>query len=181
MKNSGKIFEDDFRKSIDSKDPDIYLLRLKDEAQAFQKQAKFSHKNPFDFLVFDGKNGKLYGFELKTTKFKYMTFDDLYDNKEQGKMIHLHQIKSLINMIPKNNVDGGFLFNFRDEEENIEKTYYMPIKKFCKMAANLNKKSFNEKDLIEYSAIHVEGIKKRTHYRWDIKNLLSELNEKSED
>lgn len=181
MKNSGKIFEDDFRKSVDPKDPNIYLLRLKDEAQSFQKSAKFSHKNPFDFLVFDGNNGKLYGFELKTTKFKYMTFDDLSKNEEQGRMIHLHQIKSLINMIPKNNVNGGFLLNFRDEEENIEKTYYISIEKFCKMAATINKKSFNEEDLYEYGSICVKGIKKRTHYRWDIKNLLIEINEKSED
>ena len=71
MKNVGKRFEENFKKSIS----DEYLLyRLKDSPQAFTQNnlTSFTHKNPCDYFLFDGKRGVFYCLELKTTK-------DIYD------------------------------------------------------------------------------------------------------
>ena len=41
------------------------------------------------------------------------------------------------------------------------------------MIKKLNKKSFDEIDLINNGAIKINGLKKRTRYAWDINEFLS--------
>lgn len=174
VKNSGKIFEQQFKASV----PDYCLLhRLKDSAQAFNQSnlTSYTWNNPCDFFMFDSIAHILYCLELKSTKYKFMSFDDINSDTLQNKnrkMIHKHQILSLLKYAEYENVLAGFLFNFRDEENNMERTYYQNIIDFQDMCKNIGKASFNEMDLILHKAIKINGRKKRINYVWDINGLL---------
>lgn len=174
MQNSGKVFEQQFRKSI----PDYCLLiRLPDPPQSFTRRSdtKFSVKNPCDFIMYDSKSKNLYTLELKTTKYKSMSFDKLEDSNTStsNKMIHRHQIEGLLKFSKYENVVAGFVFNFRDEKNNMERTYFQNITMFMKMYEEIDKCSFNEMDLILHGAVKIEGTKKRKNYIWDIENFLN--------
>lgn len=168
MKNTGKVFEEDFRDSL----PNYCLYhRLKDPPQSFHKQKdlRFSWKNPCDAMVFDSKNRIFYALELKTTKESSISFENINILENQPKkMIHKHQIESLLEFGKYNHTRSGFIFNFRNEKNNSQNTYYQNIHDFIKMTKEINKKSFNEKDLMKYSPIIISGKKKRTHYKWDL-------------
>lgn len=171
-KNSGKVFEDSFKKSV----PDYCLLqRLNDSPQAFKQSnlTRFTPNNPCDFFLFDSMSRILYCLELKTTKYKSIAFEDINSDKPQNKMIHKNQIISLTNFSNFNHVIAGFLFNFRDEVNCIERTYFQDITSFNKMCSEINKSSFNEMDLILYNSVKIDGKKKRVNYIWDINKLLS--------
>ena len=170
-KNSGKIFEDQFKKSV----PDYCLLqRLNDSPQAFSKSnlTRFTCKTPCDFFMLDDISGLLYCLELKSTKNTSMTFDDIMVEEEQDKMIHRHQIMGLASFAKNKHVVAGFLFNFRDEKNGEERTYFQDIKSFIDMTFAIGKKSFNESDLKKSYAIQIVGTKKKVHYIWDIDGFL---------
>jgi len=167
MKNVGKIFEDKFKESV----PDYCLLiRLPDPPQAFtqRKDTRFSHKNPFDYIMFDTNSRTLFCLELKSTKNKSISFENIDTDEEQKRMIHRHQILGLKRCSEYRNITAGFLFNFRDENNNMERTYFQSIEDFYSMVRKLDKFSFNEIDLILNNSIKIQGIKKRTRYIWDI-------------
>lgn len=172
MKNSGKVFEEDFKNSVS---PRCLYHRLKDPPQSFNQgnNLRFSWKNPCDAMIFDTNNRIFYTLELKSTKSKSMSFEDInIKEKQPNKMIHKHQIESLLEFSKLNNVRSGFIFNFRDEDNNTQTTYYQEINDFIRMTDEIDKKSFNEKDLINYSPILIYGEKKRSHYKWDLDKCL---------
>lgn len=175
MKSVGKRFEEDFRKSVATSS---LLIRLNDAPQAFNKSnlTKFTKRNPCDFILFDCLHQVLIPIELKTTKYKSMGFDDINSSEEQNKMIHKHQIIGLTEFSKYNCVTPGFLFNFRDEKNNCERCYFQRIDDFNAMVENIDKKSFNELDLLASgNAIKLQGELKRTRYRWDISQMLDDI------
>ncbi len=173
MKNSGKIFEDDLKKSF----PDYCLVhRLRDTAQSYKKKKKtsFTWNNECDFFCFDTENCIFYCLELKSTKFKTMNWQ-LNENDTSSKMIKYHQIESLIKFSKYKNVLSFFVFNFRDEDSGNQRTYFQNVEDFNRMINKIRRKSFDEIHLIQYGAIVVKGEKKRTRYFWNIKELLDKL------
>lgn len=173
--NTGKIFEDDFKNSID-KDRCL-LIRLNDQPQVFAKTAKFSLKPPCDFILYDSKTNLLIPLELKTTKYKSISYEDINEENPKNAMIHKHQLEKLLKFSKYNGVEAGLLLNFRAEDENIQRTYYISIQNFLDMCGKINKKSVNEIDLINIGkAVNIDGVKKRTRYVWDINQLLDVLN-----
>lgn len=66
---TGKEFENDFKKNCE--DEGIFVERIKDSAMSYDKTAKFTTKNPYDFHVY--KMPFLYAFELKHTKYSSMS------------------------------------------------------------------------------------------------------------
>lgn len=174
MANSGKVFEDDFKSSTD-KDRCL-LLRLNDQPQSFAKTAKFSLKPPCDFILYDSKTKLLIPIELKTTKYKSMSYEDINEENPNNAMIHKHQLKKLLEFSKYDGVKSGLLLNFRTEETNIQRAYYISIQNFLDMCQKINKKSVNEIDLLNVgNALKVEGTKKRSRYLWDINSLLDRL------
>ena len=173
--NSGKIFEDDFKSSID-KDRCL-LLRLNDQPQSFSKTAKFSLKPPCDFVLYDSITKLFVPLELKTTKYRSMSYEDINEENPNTAMIHKHQLEKLLEFSNYNGVKSGLLLNFRTEETNIQRTYYISIQNFLDMCKKINKKSVNEIDLINVgNAVKVDGLKKRSRYLWNINSLLDKLN-----
>lgn len=173
-KNSGKVFEDSLKNSV-NKDRCL-LIRLNDQPQSFAKSAKFSLKQPCDFLLFDSKTKLFMPLELKSTAYKSMSFENINENNPNSAMVHKHQILGLLEFAKYNGCCAGFLLNFRTESENVQRTYYISIQNFVDMCNKIGKKSFNELDLLTVGkAIKVEGTKKRTRYTWNIDELLDEL------
>lgn len=175
MSNSGKIFEDDFRSSVD-KDRCL-LIRLNDQPQSFAKTAKFSLKPPCDFILYDSHTKLFVPLELKTTKYKSMSYENIYEENPDNAMIHKHQQEKLLEFSKYSGVKSGLMLNFRTEETGIQRTYYISIENFLDMCKKINKKSVNEIDLLTIGkAVKINGLKKRTRYSWDINELLDALN-----
>lgn len=168
--NKGKKFEENWKKSV----PDnIYYKRLNDNASIFtNSNAEYSVKNPFDCIMFNGKN--LFCFELKSTKYNRMSFEDR-PNMSKGVMIHYYQIEGLRNASMYDNIYAGFIFNFRNDDKNTEVTYYQSIEDFDNMTKNINKHSFNILDLLQYNPIKIDCEKKRVNYRYNVGKLLDTL------
>lgn len=173
--NSGKVFEDDFRSSID-KDRCL-LIRLNDQPQSYAKTARFSLKPPCDFILYDSQTKLFVPLELKTTKYRSMSYEDINEENPNNAMIHKHQLKKLYEFSNYDGVRSGLLLNFRTDETKIQRTYYISIQNFLDMCKKINKKSVNEIDLLNVGkAIKVNGTKKRSRYIWNINELLNSLN-----
>ena len=78
MKNQGKIFEEDFRASLDLEDINLFYYRFKDTATSFGNQKnqenqfiRFSNSNICDNMVFYKRN--LFLCELKSHHRKIIT------------------------------------------------------------------------------------------------------------
>ena len=175
--NSGKQFEKDFSSSVPSY---CYIHRLKDTAQSYNnsKSTSFTWNNSCDFYIWDGESHLFYAIECKSTKYKSMAVQ-LYEDDKSSKMIKFHQIKSLTKM-SEYDIIAGFLFNFRDEKNNVERTYFQSITDFNKMMKEINKSSCNEMDLLLYNAIKISGERKRVHYKWNLDEFFKYMNVKNE-
>ena len=170
MKNAGKNFESRFKASV----PDYCLkYRPVDAAQSFgggSDALRFSIKSPCDFMLFDTRRRLFYCLELKSTKGGSISYET--KNSKQGRMIHLHQIKSLWEFGSYDYVVSGFVLNYRNETLGTERSFFMSIDDFLFMTSRLKKASCNIEDITKYGALEIPGQKARTQYSWDIETLL---------
>ena len=172
-KSKGKIFEEDFRKSIPS---NIFVHRLKDSAMSYTKSddVSFTWDNSCDFFVFSGK--KFYAIECKSSKYSSMSVELEKEGKDSKKMIKYHQIQDLSKISKYENCIAGFMLNFRNEENNSQVLYFLEINDFLNMMNKIGKKSFNILDAIQNGAKKIEGQLLRTHYRWDLSSFFYGVN-----
>lgn len=163
--NSGKVFEQQFIKSL----PDsFYKLRLHDSASSFgqdSKSVRFSMKSPFDFVLYHFPI--MYCLELKTTKSTSFSFERC---KEEKKEIHYHQIEALKSAQSNRGIVSGFVLDFRNGD-----TFFMSINDFCKFMDESSKKSINQNDCIHYGAILINKQKLKVHYKYDLEKLFSKI------
>ena len=112
-------------------------------------------------------NGKaLYTLELKSVGTTSISFER---TKEDKGVIHKHQIDNLEKFSIYKNVVSGFVLDFRLSD----KTYFCMIEEFVNMVNNLDKKSFNEKDLYEWcNPIEIEKKKLKVNYRYNVEKFL---------
>ena len=109
--NSGKRFEENFKKSV----PDnIFYYRFRDGTSSWDKgsQTRFQQRNICDCQLFDGDY--LYLLELKNTKGKSLSLNNIRKN----------QIDDLMEASEYANIVAGLVVNFAD----VEQTYFMEIK-----------------------------------------------------
>jgi len=165
LENPGKKFEDDFKNSM----PEYCMVhRLKDTAQAYNQSTntKFTRHNKCDFFIFDSIRKTLYCFECKSTKYKSMAWQQ--DEDAPDRLIKWHQIESLTKLGKYNGIEAGFICNFRDEKNNMERCYFIEISLFNAMRGRSSKKSFDEIDLIQNGAIRIKGDRKIKRYHWNM-------------
>ena len=165
--NAGKRFENDVKASV----PDGVLLhRVSDSANSFggNDNLRFTIKNPFDYIMWDANNRNLYALELKTVHGKSISFERSKDDKGE---IHLHQILGLEKWDEYQGTICGFVIEFRE----LEKTIFLEVAEFIKLAKCIDKKSFSFSDLDKYSIRYfiIPQTKKITHYRYDIGDLIA--------
>ena len=165
-KSIGKIFEQNWKESI----PDnVFYYRPPDSAGSFgnTQNLRFSSKSPCDCFIFNGDI--LYTLELKSVGTSSISFER--EKSEHG-VIHKHQIESLTKFSLYDNVVSGFLLDFRLSD----KTYFFGINDFNYMIQNINKKSFNEKDMFEWcSPIEIKKRKLNVNYRYDVIDFFNNI------
>ena len=110
--------------------------------------------------MFDDDSRTLYCLELKSTKSTSVSLSVIRDN----------QIEELTKA-SKHNLVAGFLINFRNASND---TYFIEICDFNKMISEVNKKSFNKKDLMNYNAICVESECKKVNYKYNVKKFITD-------
>ena len=156
--NTGKRFEEDFKKSIPI---DTYYLRLHDSSVGFDVEnstQRFALKSPFDCILYH--DSRMYCLELKSVQ------NGAISHAGSSPKIKEHQIKELIKA-SQFGCYAGFILNFR----NTENTYYLPIAQFEFLRMESTKKSFNEND-IKGLAILLPSRKLKVNYRYDLSSLL---------
>ncbi len=165
--NAGKIFEQDFQKSVPK---DALIIRIPDAAQAFHNTAlRFSVKNPCDFILWNPPTSTLYFLELKTVDAKYISFER---RESDYGTVHVHQTNSLTKFHSYGNCISGLVIEFR----KLEKTIFLPIDEYNKLIEQITKRSFNFDDLEKYGVKYYIIPQKllKTHYRYDIESFLKE-------
>lgn len=172
--NSGKRFEDNFKKSV----PEYcYCHRLRDSAQSYNnsKSTKFAWDNECDFFIWDSKSHTFCAIECKSTKYKNMSVQ--LDKDDENKMVKLHQIESLKKISKYDGTISGLILNFRDEDNDNQRTYFIEINSFINMMKLIDKKSFNEIDLLTVGkAKKINGFKKRTRWHWNLEEFFESYN-----
>lgn len=108
-------------------------------------------------------------FELKSVGTKSISFER--EKTDKG-VIHKHQIDNLDSFSKYRNISSGFIFDFRLSE----KTYFLPISEFIYMIDHLDKKSFNENDMLELcNPINIDKKKLRVNWKYNIEKLLDDI------
>lgn len=166
-KNIGKILEQNWKASC----PDyLFVYRPPDAAQSFDMSSKlrFSQHSLCDYIMFDGNRNTLWTLELKSVAGMSISFER---NKTDKGVIHYYQIESLKKTSMHKNLCSGFILDFRGSDN----TYFLPISQWDKLTNSIDKKSFNEKDLLNYTnSILVYKKKLKVNYRYDIERFLNE-------
>ena len=99
------------------------------------------------------------------------------DKNDKNKMVKLHQIESLEKISKYDGTISGLILNFRDEDNDNQRTYFIEINSFINMMKLIDKKSFNEIDLLTVGkAKKIQGKKKRTRWYWDLDELFESYN-----
>lgn len=154
--NSGKLFEQQFKKSVPE---DVYCIRLKDAA-TFGNYSNNTQDAMFDFICFDGS--KLYCLELKTTKH---TSVSVALSKDDKAMLRYKQIQALQKSLTYPNVVSGIIVDFQNGG-----CFFISINDLMDIINQTGKKSFNEKD-IKGVAIEISKKKMRVNYKYDLSVL----------
>lgn len=170
--NAGKKFENAFKTSID--ETLIYYQRINDPAQSFTQtdSLRFSLQNPYDCYAYFFPN--LFTWELKSTEQTSMTFwrEDFVDKtKKQTFMVKKNQVQGLLKSSKYRGIISGLILNFRKENH----TYFLHINDFIKMTTNLEKKSFNEQDVIQNNGYIIESLLKKVNYKYNIQKLIADM------
>ena len=160
-KNVGKIFEEDFIKSVPE---NIFHFRFRDLPHYLTKNSKYNiNNNPADFIIF---SEYLFILELKSTNNSSYPFNNTRDNQVKGLEKYSHKDKTIC----------GFIINMRKYNE----TYFIDIKDYIYLQNESDRKSISIKDLRLFG-IRIEQELKRTRYRYNIKNLLKNICNSKED
>lgn len=181
MANKGKLFEQQFKKSVDKTG---YLFERFPDSNKFgqggSSQIRFTLNSPCDCFIFDGDY--LYYVELKHTDNTGISFNQPpYEKTKQTVMIKPHQVQSLMDRSKYSNVICGLVLDFADREtktQHIEGgTYFIDIETFVGWATTIGKKSINQEDATMIG-IKVDRKLKKVNYEYDIKKMLGDIIQK---
>lgn len=171
--NQGKVFENAIKNSIPS---GIMYYRIPDPMESFSQVKtglRFTLKNPCDILLFNPKTKTMYALELKSTQNTSLSFwkeDFVNKKKNQTFMIKENQIKGLKHF-SEYNIISGFLINFRSTKH----TYFLSIDDYLKMVDSIEKKSFNECDVIRNNGFKIDQVLLKVNYRYDMETFLNTI------
>lgn len=161
MRNPGKIFEDDFKRSVPK---DMYYLRLHDSATGFYPesgQVRFSLKSPYDAILC--KKGRMVCVELKSVGGTSASFGET-----KNSVIKLRQIRELRKAEKEGSAVSYLVIHFRKYGE----TYAIRPKDFSSFLKGCKKKSVNRADCKGMGRLLPER-SLRVHKRYDLSVLFS--------
>lgn len=106
--------------------------------------------------------------ELKSVAGTSISFER--DKNDKG-VIHYYQIESLKKFSKYKNVVSGLIIDFRGSDN----TYFLMIEEWDDLINSIDKKSFNEKDLLEYAnPILIDKKKLKVNYKYNVQRFLKE-------
>jgi recombination protein U len=155
----GKIFEEDFQKSIPQ---DYYWYRLRDCPAGWTKDApegqeplrRFTPRNGYDLFMY--AQGHLFTLELKTVKGARFPLSNMSDLQEtELAKAHAHD-----------GVRSGLVVNYRE----LERTYFLPITAIWQARIE-GVKSINM-DMAERLGIFIPSKKKISRYTYDVQEFV---------
>lgn len=159
MKNRGKIFEENFKKSVPK---EVLYERFKDGTANFRgngnENVRFQAKNVCDCFLFDGS--VLLYLELKSHKGKSLPFSCIRQN----------QVEQLIERQSHKNTISGLLIEFSD----LERVFYLNIADFMHFTTDMSRKSIPF-EFCRDKGIEVEVQKLRTNYRYNVEKLYEDV------
>lgn len=173
-KNEGKVFEENFKKSIEDCGEKIFYFRIKDISLPpdVRSRVKLS-QNDYDCFMF--ARNHLFTLELKSTKEKNISFSE--------STIKQHQIDNLLKASKYDGIISGFLFNFR---EPLNRLFFIHINDFVeyqRIAQNgikdhtykskVNKSSIPI-GICEEIGIEIKNFKKKVNYHYHVKEFITE-------
>lgn len=163
MKNLGKIFEQNFRKSIPVNDK-IYYYRLKDSASSYyggNANLRFSQNNIADaFMFYVGQFvASLLILEYKSHKGKSLPLSCIRDN----------QLKEMLEARNKIGVLPMLVVFFSD----IERCFSLDIR-YVEKFINENDRKSIPVDFFENYGTEIEVTKLKTNYRYNVEKWLNE-------
>lgn len=171
MQNKGKIFEQQFKKSVQK--VDIFIHRIRDNAMSYvQSESVFTHKNMCDFLVY--QMPFLYAFELKHTTYPQISIQ-VSPDEEDNKMIKYEQIRLMNEAAQYEGIKAGFILSFENTKIETESTFFLEINRFIDFLSETGKKSINMLDIAKYGGIRLKQNKIKVHYEYDVIDLLNRI------
>ena len=169
MKNLGKIFEENFKKSVPK---DIFCYRFRDSASAYyggNENLRFSASNIADYLIYDSLALRLC--ELKNHKGKSIPLNCIVGNKTKEK-----QIEDLYNANQYSGIYCYLIVFFCD----IERCFSLSIdklKEFITLSTMGERKSI-PLSYFEEHGTEIKVNKLRTNYKFAIDKWLFEEHKK---
>lgn len=147
--NTGKIFEEDFKKSVPS---NFFYYRFIDGTSSWggSSAARFQAKNICDCMVYTGS--KLYLFELKSHKGKSLPFSCVRSNQIDGLLL-----------ARKSNIGCYIVVTFPE----VEKTFMVDIQKFKDYMDTTTRKSIPI-NWLEENCITIKQTIKKIRYKYDL-------------
>lgn len=117
-------------------------------------------------MMFDGSH--FFCLELKSVAGKSISFERT--EKDKGE-IHYHQIEYLKSCLNYKNIIPGLIIDFRGAGN----TWFLHINQWDGLINSIDKKSFNESDLLSYShPILISKKKLKVNYRYDVERFISD-------
>ena len=154
--NSGKKFEQCFRKSVPSH---VFYYRLKDSSNTWSNgNTRFTLTNACDVVMFDGSI--LYLLELKSTKGKSLPLKNIKD----------HQISDLLAFSHFKNVLCGLVIEFSE----CNTCYFIEISLIDKFKKEANRMSIPI-DYCQNNGIKIDLKRLRVNVKLDIDKFIQEI------
>ena len=170
MKNSGKVFEQEFKDSLKAyiADRKYYYYRFNDGTASFggtSENVRFQQSNICDCEVFNTESRTLYFLELKTHKGASIPFSAILGlKKETG----LKKVRKMADANTYNGIVAGYLINFREHE----KTYFVNAEEVEMFILADERKSI-PLDWCKQYGQDVPMRKKIKNYRLDVEELIT--------
>ena len=124
-------------------------------------------------MMFDGNH--FFCLELKSVAGKSISFERTKNDKGE---IHYHQIEYLKSCLNYKNIIPGLIIDFRGTDN----TWFLHIKEWDGLISSIDKKSFNESDLLSYShPILISKKKLQVNYRYDVDKFIQNTTKLEDD
>lgn len=159
MKNEGKKFEEDFKKSIPEK---YFVYRFKDGTANFNgtknENVRFQSHNICDFEVF--AENKLFLFEVKSYKGASIPLSG----------IRKTQLEEMLKASNYKNIEPYFILNYRA----LESVYAIKIQTLQEFIEKAKRKSIPIKWCIE-NGIEIIVVKKKVRFRYELEKFFKDV------
>lgn len=182
MKNTGKVFEKDFKESFETAygGTPLWLYRFVDVASGFggtsSTSIRFSLPNIADFLIY--WKPYLFLVELKVSKNPSMTFEKDDINKKSGKNIKYRQMKTLSTVSESFDIGCYFILHFSKSGN----TYVVEAQELFKWCQNSPKVSINEKDILSDLKYELLNSRlKRVNFEYDVESMINYMAKNQND